>query len=116
MLKIENITLKTITEVKQTSSPVSTLMGDRLGIPGAVDFCLLFSFFIICSFIIIIQPFFLFSFFFSLIVFCFYYFYKINMNFSIQSRKIGFFNAEASACGHPSYILQYKNNDNYFKI
>ena len=38
------------------------------------------------------------------------------MNFSIQSRKIGFFNAEASFGGHSSYILQFKNNDNYFKI
>ena len=37
-------------------------MGDRLGIPGAVDFCLLFSFFIIYIFIIIIKLF-LFSFF-----------------------------------------------------
>ena len=30
------------------------------------------------------------------------------MNFSIQSRKIGFFNAEASFGGHSSYILQLK--------
>ena len=38
------------------------------------------------------------------------------MNFSIQSRKIGFFNAEASFGDHSSYILRFKNNDNYFKI
>ena len=40
----------------------------------------------------------------------------MNMNFSIQSRKIGFFNAEASSGGNSSYILQIQNNDNYFKI
>ena len=34
------------------------------------------------------------------------------MNFSIQSRKIGFLNVEASVGGHSSYILLFKNNDN----
>ena len=39
------------------------------------------------------------------------------MIFSIQSRKIGFFNADAASFGgHSSYILQYINNDKYFKI
>ena len=38
------------------------------------------------------------------------------MNFSIQSRKIGFFNAEASIGGHSSFILHFENSDNYFKI
>ena len=38
------------------------------------------------------------------------------MNFSIQSRKIGFFNAEASFSGHSSYILLFKNNDNYSRL
>ena len=33
-----------------------------------------------------------------------------------QNRKIGFFNAEASVGGQSSYILLFKNNDNYFKI
>ena len=43
---------------------VSIWVGDRLGISGAVDFCLLFSFFIIYIFIIIIKLFFFFFFFF----------------------------------------------------
>ena len=34
-----------ITEVKQRTSPVSTWMGDRLGIPGAVEH---FSDFVVC--------------------------------------------------------------------
>ena len=45
------------------SSPVSTWMGDRLEIPVAVDFCLLFSFFITYIFIIIFKLFFIFIFF-----------------------------------------------------
>ena len=55
--------LKTPVLVRATSSPVNTWMNDRLGIPGAVDFCLLFSFFIIFIFIIIIKLFFYFHFF-----------------------------------------------------
>ena len=38
------------------------------------------------------------------------------MNFSIQSKKIDLFNAEASLVGHSSYIVQLKINDNPFKI
>ena len=38
------------------------------------------------------------------------------MNFSIQRRKTGIFNAEAPFGGHSSYILQFKIIDNYFKI
>ena len=65
-------------------------------------------------FIIIINLF-LFSFF-SLIAFCFYYFYINKHEFLNSEQKIGFFNAEASFGGQSSYILQFKNNDNYFKI
>ena len=35
---VENTGSRPITEVKQRRAPVSTWMGDRLGIPGAVDF------------------------------------------------------------------------------
>ena len=38
------------------------------------------------------------------------------MNFSIQSRKIGFFNADASFGGRSSFILQFKNNDTISKF
>ena len=58
---VENSGSCPITEVKQ-----------RLGISSAVDFCLLFSLFIIHIFIIIIKLFLYFHFF-SLIVFCFYW-------------------------------------------
>ena len=89
-------------------------MGDRLGISGAVDFCLLFSFFIIYIFIIIIKLF-LFSFFLfdNILIF---YFYINKHEFLNSEQKKRFLNAEASFCGHSSYILQFKNNDNYFKI
>ena len=44
---VENTGSRPITEVKQTS-PVRTWMGDRLGIPGAVDFCLYFFHYLYC--------------------------------------------------------------------
>ena len=72
-------------------------MGDRLGIPGAVDF--FFFFFIIYIIIIIIKLFFIFIFF-SLIVFCFYYFYMNEHEFLYSEQKIGFLNAESSFGGH----------------
>ena len=86
------------------------------------DFCLLFSFFIIYIFIIFIKLFFvgfffLFFHFFSFIVFCVYHFHiNIHEFLNSEQKKIRFLNAKAAVGGHSSYIVQFKNNDNYFKI
>ena len=65
-----HITMKTPVIVRKPKlSPVSTRMGDRLGISDAVDFGHLFSIFIIYIFIIIIISCFFVLFFFSFFLF-----------------------------------------------